>query len=112
LETYAVLTRLPAPAGVTARIAAELVEANFGDRILTLRDGDLAALLYELAAADIVGGAAYDALIGVTARAHGARLVTADRRAATTYQRLGVDLEIVDLEIVDLAASRRSLPGP
>lgn len=48
------------------------------------------ALLETLAAADVRGGAAYDGLVGLTAAAHGCLLLTRDRRAATTYDQLGV----------------------
>jgi predicted nucleic acid-binding protein len=96
IETYAVLTRLPAPAGVPAGIAAELVVRNFGDRILHLPDGELCLLLERLAAAGISGGATYDALIAATARAAGATLVTGDRRAAGTYAKIGVTVRVID----------------
>lgn len=94
VETYAVLSRLPAPAGVPADIAARLVMANFGTHILP-GPADPVALLAELASRGVIGGAVYDGLIGVTARAGGAVLVTADRRAASTYERLGVEFRFV-----------------
>lgn len=96
IETYAVLTRLPAPAGVAAGIAAQLVVRNFGGRILHLPDDELCPLLDRLAAAGISGGATYDALIAGTAQAAGATLVTSDRRAAPTYAKIGVDVRILD----------------
>lgn len=37
----------------------------------------------------------YDALIGATAAAAGATLVTADRRALATYALVGADVELV-----------------
>lgn len=92
LETYAVLTRLPAPAGLPATAAAQVVAANFGDRLLGLPLGPMPDLLDELAAAGLVGGAVYDGLIAITAREAGATLVTNDRRARATYARLGVEV--------------------
>lgn len=96
IETYAVLTRLPAPAGVPAGIAAELVVRNFGRRLLHLPEDDLCSLLNRLAAAGISGGATYDALIAATARAADATLVTGDRRAAPTYAKIGVRVRLLD----------------
>jgi predicted nucleic acid-binding protein len=49
----------------------------------------------EFARRDIRGGAAYDALIGATARSAGAKLYTCDRRARATYELLGVDVEFL-----------------
>jgi predicted nucleic acid-binding protein len=43
----------------------------------------------------IRGGAAYDALIGATARSAGALLYTCDLRARATYDLLGVEVEFI-----------------
>lgn len=52
--------------------------------------------LLDLAAEeDIVGGAVYDGLVAATAREAGATLLTRDRRAAVTYQLLGVDYRLI-----------------
>lgn len=91
-ETYAVLTRMPAPVGVSAAIAAQLITTNFADRLLRLPEGEMPTLLREIAAAGIVGGASYDALIALTTRAAGATLVSADQRARRTYAKLGVSV--------------------
>jgi predicted nucleic acid-binding protein len=40
----------------------------------------------------IAGGAVYDALVASTAAHHGYRLLSCDRRAASTYGRLGVEV--------------------
>lgn len=90
VETYAVLTRLPPPAGVAPAVAADVVGRNFAGRTIGLAPRDVVALLAELGAAGVSGGATYDALIGATARKAGATLLTADRRAAGVYRRLGV----------------------
>lgn len=47
-------------------------------------------LLPSLADSDILGGATYDALIGLTARESGTELLSCDRRAAVTYEAVGV----------------------
>jgi toxin FitB len=42
------------------------------------------------------GGAVYDALIAATAREHGAKLLSADRRARDAYEAMGVDVTFVE----------------
>ncbi|MDN5750227.1 MAG: PIN domain-containing protein [Pseudonocardia sp.] len=96
IETYAVLTRLPAPAGVPVGHAAQLVVRNFDGRILHLPEGELCPLIEQLAAAGISGGATYDALIAATARAADATLVTGDRRAAPTYAKIGAAVRLIN----------------
>jgi predicted nucleic acid-binding protein len=48
------------------------------------------ALLRTLADAGRIGGAVHDALVALTAKAAGATLVSADRRALATYELVGV----------------------
>ncbi|SEL64821.1 PIN domain-containing protein [Blastococcus sp. DSM 46786] len=94
-ETYSVLTRLPGDARVTASDAVRLLEANFGDPLPVPR-AELAALPRALAPLGIAGGAVYDALVGLAARAAGVPLVTRDARALGTYAALGVDVELIE----------------
>ena len=54
-----------------------------------------ARLVRRAAEAGIVGGSIHDALVGTTVRHAGARLLTRDRRAAPTYERLGVEYELI-----------------
>jgi predicted nucleic acid-binding protein len=49
----------------------------------------------ELSALGIAGGAVYDGLIALTARAAGAELVSLDRRAAETYERCGASVRLL-----------------
>jgi predicted nucleic acid-binding protein len=44
----------------------------------------------------ISGGAVYDAIVALTAAHHGRTLLSCDRRAARTYDRLGIDVIYVD----------------
>ncbi|MDQ2804746.1 MAG: hypothetical protein M3Y41_19480 [Pseudomonadota bacterium] len=46
-----------------------------------------------MAAAQILGGPAYDALIAFTAAEHRATLLTLDQRATAAYQAVGVTVE-------------------
>jgi predicted nucleic acid-binding protein len=69
LETYAVLTRLPAPHRLAPADAWALVHANFVHRttIVTLSGRAHVALLGRLAGTDIAGGRTYDAVIAACA---------------------------------------------
>jgi predicted nucleic acid-binding protein len=93
LETYSVLTRLPPPHRAAPRVVTDYLAANFAEPLLALSAEATADLLPELARADIVGGATYDALIGAIARSRDATLITFDDRAALTYRRLGVTVD-------------------
>jgi hypothetical protein len=44
----------------------------------------------------ITGGAVYDGLVAMSAAAHGATLLTLDRRAVPTYRRSGVRHRLLD----------------
>jgi predicted nucleic acid-binding protein len=52
-------------------------------------------LLEQAAALGISGGSIHDALIAATVLRAGARLLTRDRRAVATYERLRVDYEVL-----------------
>lgn len=89
IEAYSVLTRLPGGLAVPPATAAELLANRFPDPPLRLRAPAQRALPVTLATAGVLGGASYDGLVALEALTHGARLLTLDRRAAATYQRLG-----------------------
>lgn len=95
LETFATLTRLPAPFGVDARVAAQALMDSYGDAIVHPDPELVATLPRRLAAGRISGGATYDAVVAVTAETHRALLRTADRRAERTYRLLGIDYEVI-----------------
>lgn len=90
-ETYSVLTRLPGDARVAPADAVRLIDANFGPPALlpAATAASVPALLGELS---IVGGAVYDGLVGLAARANHLPLATRDLRAAATYEALGVEV--------------------
>jgi hypothetical protein len=90
-----VLTRLPAGLAVTPAIAAGVLGRRFPDQPLRLPDGRRDELLEELSGLGIGGGASYDALVALEAQAHGRLLLSLDRRAQATYQRLGVPFRAV-----------------
>ena len=94
-ETYSVLTRLPDPHRAPASVVADWLEQRLSHPVLTLDGTDVIASIRHLAAAGVRGGATYDGLIALTAAAADATLVTLDRRAVITYERLGVAHELI-----------------
>ena len=94
-ESYAVLTRLPGDARVTPADAVQLIDTNFGAPV-TLSDKAACELHRTLGRLKISGGAAYDGLVGLTAREHGLKLMTRDARAVGTYALLGVETQIIN----------------
>jgi len=94
LETYSVLTRLPAARRLAPDVAATALAA-LPWQPLSLSATDQSRLVAELAAVHISGGSTYDALIAATARSHGLTLLSLDRRAHRTYDALGVDHRLV-----------------
>jgi predicted nucleic acid-binding protein len=90
LEVYAVLTRMPAPHRVAGPIVGDYLRRSFPDGPLTLPHARQARLIDELVRLGISGGASYDGVIAIVAKHHGRELVTLDRRARATYDRVGV----------------------
>ncbi|MDQ6658620.1 MAG: PIN domain-containing protein [Actinomycetota bacterium] len=97
IETFSVLTRLPAPHRAPAELVSRFLDAAFPEDPLTI-DGRLTRLLVvdRLPAVGVSGGATYDALIAETVRAAGATLVTLDRRALATYDRIGCEAVLIE----------------
>lgn len=93
-ETYSVLTRLPGDARVAPADAVVLIDENFG-QALVLSASTAREVHRELADSGVAGGATYDGLVALTAREHGAVLVTRDARARSTYEMLGVAIEVL-----------------
>jgi hypothetical protein len=89
VETYSVLTRLPAPHRIAAQVASSYLRVAFAKHaLLALPPSEHRALVETCATNGLSGGAIYDALIGAAC----ARL---DARARQTYALLGVDHEMV-----------------
>lgn len=93
-ETYSALTRLPADARLAPVDAVTLIEANF-DAPAVLAPEVAASLPQLLAPLGVAGGAVYDAMVALAARAADLPLATRDRRAASTYAALRVEVELV-----------------
>jgi predicted nucleic acid-binding protein len=96
LEAYSVLTRLPAGLAVSAATAADVLARRFGDAPLILPGAQRGVLVARLAGAGVSGGGAYDGLVALEAAEHGRTLLTLDRRAQVTYQRLGIPFHVID----------------
>jgi hypothetical protein len=95
IEVYSVLTRLPSGLAVAPTLAAEVVAGRFGETTLRLPDDDRDRLIGTLAAAGVFGGASYDGLVALEAKANGRTLLTLDERAQSTYRRLGAEFTII-----------------
>jgi predicted nucleic acid-binding protein len=95
IETYSVLTRLPAPHRAPADLVAGFLSERFPATLLTLSASAYRDLVGSAVTAGLIGGAVYDALIAETAKRAGALLLTRDRRALATYERIGVRYELV-----------------
>jgi predicted nucleic acid-binding protein len=89
-ESYAVLTRLPGGLAVPPEAAVTVLTSRFGGEPIQLTAAERRTLLSTLAAAGVGGGASYDGLVALEARAHDQVLLTRDSRAQDTYRRLGV----------------------
>ena len=90
LETYSVLTRLPAPHRAPGDLVRQFLQERFSKPYLRLSVGAYRAFVLGLHARGIAGGAAYDALIAATAASANVELLSCDRKAAGIYERYGV----------------------
>ena len=95
VEAYAVLTRLPSGLAVGATEAARVLSRRFEGSPLRLGDAERGALLETLAAAGVRGGATYDGLVALEAKAHGRTLLTLDERAPETDGRRGAAFSVI-----------------
>jgi predicted nucleic acid-binding protein len=92
IESYSVLTRLPEPLRAEPQLVAEYLRDDYPGRRMILPKSQRRAWVARLAQLGIAGGAVYDALVAATAAHNGYRLLSCDRRAAATYERLGVSV--------------------
>ena len=90
LETYSVLTRLPPPHRAPGSIVRDFLAARFPEPLLRLSASQYRDFVLGLPDQQVVGGAAYDALVAATAVANEAELISCDRRAIPIYERYGV----------------------
>lgn len=93
-ETFAVLTRLPGDARVAPEDAITLIDSNFADVVVASQEA-VADVHRLFARSGVAGGATYDGLVAIAAREHGIALATRDARARSTYEALGVSVQLV-----------------
>jgi predicted nucleic acid-binding protein len=92
LEAYSVLTRLPEPLRAEPSFVSEYLREDFSGGRMTLPESELRTLVERLAGLSISGGAVHDANVAATAEHHRRTLLSCDRRAARTYEKLGIDV--------------------
>ena len=97
LESYSVLTRLPAPHRAPTGIVRGFLAERFPQRPLVLEPAKMREFVLDLDRIGIQGGAVYDALIAATAANQSAELVTCDTRAAATYKVVGCRHRMINL---------------
>ena len=95
LETYSVLTRLPSGLAVAPTVAAKVLTCRFNQPPLQVDDAERERVLQTLSGAGVFGGASYEGLVALEARAHGRTLLTLDERAQATYRRLGAAFAVI-----------------
>ena len=93
VESYSVLTRLPPPHRASPDIVHAFITGRFTEPFLILSETGYQELLAAVAAGQILGGPANDALIAFTAAEHNATLMSLDQRAAATYETVGAQVE-------------------
>jgi hypothetical protein len=94
IETYSVLTRLPGQARITPNEARRIIAVEFPASVALPPDVALRAVAL-FAEAGIAGGAVYDGLVGLAAKAAGIPLLSCDRRAVGTYAALRADVRLI-----------------
>ena len=72
LESYSVITRLPAPHRLCPNDARKLLEGSFRDWVTAPAPAQIWTLIGRIADAEMIGGTVYDALIVESALAAGA----------------------------------------
>jgi predicted nucleic acid-binding protein len=96
LETYSVLTRLPAPHRMSPEIVSLYLDKSFDEHdVFALPAAEQQTLVGECVARGLAGGAVYDALIAATCAHSSLKLLTLDQRARQTYALFGVDHELL-----------------
>ena len=95
LESYSVLTRLPAEHRLPPDSVAEALDRWFSGKVLTASAALQRRAVKQINVAGLAGGAVYDGLIGLVVKDHDEHLLTLDERAARTYRALGVSYELL-----------------
>lgn len=94
LESYSVLTRLPPPHRAPGDLVGSYLRSRFEPELLTLPDSGHRSLIESALVRGVSGGSIYDALVAATVKHADATLLTRDRRAARTYEAVGVEFRL------------------
>ncbi|MCL2653652.1 MAG: type II toxin-antitoxin system VapC family toxin [Propionibacteriaceae bacterium] len=94
VETYSVLTRLPAGARASNGDVVRVMDDSFAE-VIVLPTQLTRTVHRHIATFGISGGAVYDALVGLAAKENGLTLATRDTRALGTYQAIGVPVLVL-----------------
>lgn len=88
IETYAVLTRLPAPHRLSVQDAWTLLDSNWKEaEVIALTASEYWRVLRDCQGEGIAGGTVYDAVIAACARkAHADRILTWNEKHFTRFQ--------------------------
>ena len=86
---------MPPPHRAPADLVAEFLSKRFPRDHLALGPARRNALISDLIQAGVSGVAAYDGLVASVAAEHDATLLTLDRRATVTYERLGASFLLI-----------------
>jgi predicted nucleic acid-binding protein len=95
-EAASVLSRMPEPYRMMPMVVMDALDRMSASPWLALDAASQCSCLRRAIAEGLSGGAVYDALIAATAREHGARLLSADRRAWKAYEAMGVDVSYLE----------------
>jgi len=93
-ETFSVLTRLPPPQRRSTADVVTLLRENFPATVF-LTETTQRMFTEELDSMLVAGGAIYDGLVALAARTAGLPLLSRDRRAASTYASMNVDVSYI-----------------
>lgn len=99
IETFSVLTRLPAPRRVPPRLVHEFLTHHFPAAAVRLPNSPADRVIAVAREHAVTGGAVYDLVVALAAAARGATMLTLDRRAAGTYRAAGVNYRMVGDEL-------------
>ncbi|MGH3589115.1 MAG: PIN domain-containing protein [Pseudonocardia sp.] len=95
VETYSVLTRLPPPRRVPARLVMTFLDEHFPRSVTRLPSVPATEVLDTSLRGGVAGGAVYDLVVALAAQRGDSQLLSLDRRAATTYDAAGVRYEFI-----------------
>lgn len=95
IETASTLSRMPQGHRVDAAMTLEALRTTFAAPWLALDGAGIQDLLERATGAGISGGSYYDALIAGSAVAFDLTLLSADRRAVSTYETMGAEFTLL-----------------